>query len=160
MIGELSRGEIEDLLRSQQLGRIGCHASGKTYVVPVSYVYDGESIYALSAEGMKLRLMRENPQVCFEVEHVERWYHWRTVIAWGTFEELHGEEAERAYRLLHQRLTPLIEFETRLREDEPQLFESRLSDVERRLVPPGIRARQFVLYRIRLEERTGRFERL
>jgi nitroimidazol reductase NimA-like FMN-containing flavoprotein (pyridoxamine 5'-phosphate oxidase superfamily) len=95
---------------------------------------------------MKLRMMRENPRVCFEVEQVERWYHWRTAILWGTFEELQGDDAERAYQLLHSRLTPLIEFESRTSVERP--------------APPGVGARQFVLYRIRVEDRTGRFENL
>jgi nitroimidazol reductase NimA-like FMN-containing flavoprotein (pyridoxamine 5'-phosphate oxidase superfamily) len=147
MLGELSREEIDHLLRTEQLGRIGCHAGGVTYVVPVSYVFNGTHIYALSAEGMKLRMMRENPRVCFEVEHVERWYNWQTAIVWGTFEELSGQDAERAYRLIHSRLTPLIEFESRGAQagDPP---------------PPGVAAAQFVLYRIRVEERSGRYERL
>jgi nitroimidazol reductase NimA-like FMN-containing flavoprotein (pyridoxamine 5'-phosphate oxidase superfamily) len=113
----------------------------------VSYVFSGTHIYALSGEGMKLRMMRENPRVCFEVEQVKRWYDWRTAIVWGTFEELDGQEAERAYRLIHAHLTPLIEFESR----------SRAGDVS----PPGVAAvKQFVLYRIHVEERSGRFEKL
>ncbi|MDP9236199.1 MAG: pyridoxamine 5'-phosphate oxidase family protein [Chloroflexota bacterium] len=80
MLGELNRKEIDHLLRAEQLGRIGCHAAGVTYIVPVSYVFDGTCIYALSGEGMKLRMMRENPRVCFEVEQVKRWYNWQSVI--------------------------------------------------------------------------------
>jgi nitroimidazol reductase NimA-like FMN-containing flavoprotein (pyridoxamine 5'-phosphate oxidase superfamily) len=144
MLGELRLQEVNELLGSQQLGRIGCHAGGVTYVVPVSYVFDGDYIYALSAEGMKLRMMRENPNVCFEVERVRRWYSWETAIVWGTYEELEGDDAEHAYRLLHSRLTPLVEFESR---EGPKRA-------------PGIGAHPFVLYRIRIEERTGRFERL
>ena len=43
----------------------------QTYVVPVTYAYDGEAIYAHSLEGLKLALMRKNPHVCFEVEDVQ-----------------------------------------------------------------------------------------
>ena len=145
MLGALNQQEIEELLYSEHLGRIGCHAGGVTYIVPVSFVYDGTYIYALSAEGMKLRMMRENPSVCFEIEHVERWYNWRTAILWGTFEELHGEDAERAYGLLHARLTPVVEFESR---------------AAGRPWTQGVGTEKFVLYRIKVEERTGRFERL
>ncbi len=147
MLGELSEEQIDHLLRTERLGRIGCHADGVTYIVPVSYVFDGTSIYGLSAEGMKFRMMRENPHVCFEVEQVERWYNWRSVIAWGTFEELHGPEAERGHQLLRSRLTPLVEFESRTsRGAHPPA--------------PGVDAAQFVVYRIRLESRTGRYEAL
>jgi nitroimidazol reductase NimA-like FMN-containing flavoprotein (pyridoxamine 5'-phosphate oxidase superfamily) len=146
MLGELTRTECDRVLRTEQLGRIGCHAGGVTYVVPVSYVYNGTHVYALSAEGMKLRMMRENPRVCFEVEAVKAWYNWQTVIAWGTFEELHGTDAERAYRVVHSRLTPLIEFESGANAGgDPRPL-------------PGVATRQFVLYRIQVEELTGRFE--
>jgi len=146
MLGELSEREVDKVLYGEQLGRIGCHADGVTYVVPVSYVYDGTHIYALSGEGMKVRMMRKNPKVCFEVEHVERWYHWRTAIVWGTFEELRDEEAERAYHLLHTRLTPLVEFESRASSE----------------TLPGVSGgpTQFVMYRINVEQRTGRYEHL
>ena len=147
MLGELTRAEIDELLRTEQLGRIGYQADGRTHIVPVSYVYDGESVYALSSEGAKIRAMRENPNICFEVEHVERWYNWRTALVWGTFEELHGDDAERAYGLIHSRLTPLVEFESRA---------SAGGDAP----PSDAAARQFVLYRIRVEERSGRFEQL
>ena len=147
MHAELTRAEIDQLLHDEQIGRIGYQDEGRTHIVPVSYVYDGESVYVLSSEGAKVRAMREHPRVCFEVEHVERWYNWRTAIAWGTFEELHDTEAERAYHLLHSRLTPPVEFESGIstRGDPP---------------PPDIAVKQFVLYRIHLEERTGRYVRL
>jgi nitroimidazol reductase NimA-like FMN-containing flavoprotein (pyridoxamine 5'-phosphate oxidase superfamily) len=37
MIEHLDRAEIDDLLRAQVVGRVGCHAGGLTYVVPVIY---------------------------------------------------------------------------------------------------------------------------
>ena len=41
---ELTRAEIDQLLRERTVGRIGCHADGVTYVVPVIYAYDGEAV--------------------------------------------------------------------------------------------------------------------
>jgi hypothetical protein len=147
VLGELNDREIDIVLHEEKLGRIGCHSRGLTYVVPVSYVFDGSNVYVLSAEGMKVQMMRENPRVCFEVEQIAHWTKWKTVLAWGTFVELEGEEAEAAKMLLRSRLTPLIEFESKLAEQEhPRL--------------PGIADRPTTIYRIALEERTGRFERL
>ena len=40
MLGTLSSEQIEQVLRSEVIGRIGCHASGKTYVVPITYAYE------------------------------------------------------------------------------------------------------------------------
>ena len=48
MIGELNPLEIEDVLRSQLIGRLGCHAFGRTYVVTITYSYDRDVVYAHS----------------------------------------------------------------------------------------------------------------
>lgn len=103
MIEELSRDEIDELLRAELVGRIGCHAEGVTYVVPVIYAYDGEALYGHTVEGQKTRMMRANPQVCFEVDRYERGGGWRSVIVQGSYEELDGAESERALALLASR---------------------------------------------------------
>ena len=100
---ELGRAEIDELLRSEVVGRIGCHADGLTYVVPVIYAYDGAGFYAYSLEGRKVRMMRANPRVCFEVDEYDGRGRWRSAIAQGTFEELAGADAERALALLAER---------------------------------------------------------
>jgi uncharacterized protein len=83
------------VLNKQFIGRIGWHAKGKTYVVPINYAYDGKYIYCHTHEGMKTKIMCENPEVCFETDVMESTTTWKSVIAWGEFEELTNEE-ERA----------------------------------------------------------------
>jgi nitroimidazol reductase NimA-like FMN-containing flavoprotein (pyridoxamine 5'-phosphate oxidase superfamily) len=102
MIGELTRSQVDELLREHIVGRIGCHAGGITYVVPVIYAYDGESLYVASVEGQKIRMMRENPEVCFEVDEYEAGS-WRSAIVQGTYEELADEGSEHAIALLAER---------------------------------------------------------
>ena len=147
MIGELKAEEIERFLASEMTGRIGCHAEGKTYVVPVTYVYDSGSVYGHTARGLKVQMMRRNPDVCFEVDRVEDIGHWRSVIAQGRYEELQGGEAIRAMDLLIQRLTPLAADES-----------SHPSYVLRAVEPAKADGRGVILFRIRLTEKTGRFE--
>lgn len=101
-IRELSRAEIDALLQEELVGRIGCHADGLTYVVPVIYAYDGDAFYVASREGQKVRMMRASPDVCFEVDRYERGS-WQSAIAHGRFEELGGEDAARAIELLAAR---------------------------------------------------------
>jgi nitroimidazol reductase NimA-like FMN-containing flavoprotein (pyridoxamine 5'-phosphate oxidase superfamily) len=101
-IVELSREEIDTLLREQPVGRIGCHADGVTYVVPVIYAYDGEAFHVATVEGQKTRMMRRNPEVCFEVDVYEAGS-WRSAIAQGLYEEVTGEEAETTISLLAER---------------------------------------------------------
>lgn len=102
MIEELSRAEIDELLRDRVVGRIGCHADGVTYVVPVIYAYDGEAVHVASVEGQKIRMMRRNPAVCFETDEYEPGG-WRSVVAQARYEELAGADAERALELLAAR---------------------------------------------------------
>ncbi len=141
MVGDLGSRDVERILHENIIGRIGVHAFGKTYVVPITYVYDGAAVYAHSHDGMKMHMMRENPHVCFEVDHMDGVANWESVIAWGTFEELRGVEATRTMEMLVRELEPRLEG------------------------PPGGSAHPrsgqvpALVYRIRLDERTGRFER-
>ena len=141
MLGELTIRETEDVLRSNMIGRIGCHAFGKTYVVPITYVYDGDAVYAHTQDGMKLHMMRENPHVCFEVDHMDDLANWRSVIAWGTFEELRGQRGQDAMDMLIETLEP------------------RLEGPPGASVHPRADTSPATLYRIVLEEKSGRFER-
>jgi uncharacterized protein len=145
MIGSLTPEEIEDVLNGEVLGRVGCIAAGRPYIVPVTYVYDGEYVYGHSAEGAKVRAMRENPDVCFEVERIRDMANWRTVIAQGRFEELWRDDEGRAMELLASRFAPLLVSESG--RPAPREEAHRLHGITRP-----------ILYRIRLLEKSGRFE--
>jgi nitroimidazol reductase NimA-like FMN-containing flavoprotein (pyridoxamine 5'-phosphate oxidase superfamily) len=83
MMGKLTDNEIDEVLSTNLLGRIGCRNGEKMYVIPVNYVYDGQYILAHSQEGLKIDIMRNNPSICFEVEEVKNFINWRSVIIWG-----------------------------------------------------------------------------
>lgn len=108
MLGELDPAQIEAVLSSEAVGRIGCHDAGRPYVVPITYAYDGSAVYCHSVEGQKLHMMRVNPFVCFEVEQIDDLANWRSVIAFGTFKELDGEAAHDALQRLVDRFAPLV----------------------------------------------------
>ena len=149
MLGELTAEQINAVLFNEVVGRIGCYGDGRTYVVPVTYVFDGEAVYAHSAEGLKIRLMRANPNVCFQVDQRENLANWRSVVAWGIYEELHGKEAHDALQLLVARLMPFVTSETLGLPDSLGLAAAT----------PVVDAPKAVVYQIRLSEKTGRFER-
>src|SRR5262245_40240540 len=96
MVGQLNDTQINNLLSSQVIGRLACSDGKKPYVVPVTYMYDGKNIYGQTNEGMKLNILRNNPNVCFEVDLMMDMANWQSVILQGTFEELDGEEANKA----------------------------------------------------------------
>jgi nitroimidazol reductase NimA-like FMN-containing flavoprotein (pyridoxamine 5'-phosphate oxidase superfamily) len=149
MLGELTPEQINSVLFSEVVGRIGCYSEGRTYVVPITYVFDGEAVYAHSAEGLKLQMMRTNPHVCFQIDQRENLANWRSVIAWGIYEELHGKDALDALQILVARLRPFVTSETLGLPDTLSLATAR----------PVADAPKTIIYRIRLTERTGRFEK-
>jgi uncharacterized protein len=102
---ELSRDEIEDFLRAQRIARLGCHAAGVTYVVPLIYAYENGAVVAVTTEGRKTAMLRENPRVCVEVDEYDAdgKGSWRSVIAHGTYEEVAGDAIEPALALMRER---------------------------------------------------------
>ena len=136
MLGELTPEEIDDVLRSEAIGRIGCYAFGRPYVVPITYAFDGVAVYGHSREGLKLRMMRSHPTVCFEVDRFESASSWRSVIALGTFSELESNEAEIAMQLLRRRLAPLVPSA----DERPRRPAARLGPALVRLPHPARRA--------------------
>lgn len=149
MLGELTAMEIDALLREEFVGRIGCHAEGRTYVVPVTYAYDGRAVYGHTREGLKLRMMRENPYVCFEVDRMRDLSDWESVIAWGCFEPLEGAAAEAGMALLVERLTPHLTGRGSARAPEPHGGAHAHGAA-------GLGAAR--VFRLVLSERTGRYE--
>ena len=149
MLGILSAIEIEEVLNSYYVGHIGCHADDVTYVVPVSYAYDGEYIYGHAEEGRKITMMRKNPKVCFQLEHMDDMANWKSVVAWGEYEELKtfAERKPALDKLLGRHLPYLSSKTVRLSSDWP-------------FVPEDKDIINGVIYRIRLTEKTGRFERI
>ena len=145
VVGHLSEAEIERLLCEQTVGRLGCSANGRTYVVPVSYVYDGSAIYGHSHEGLKLRMIRQNPDVCFEVDSIAGVSSWKSVVLRGRFEILQRDAAERAMRCFIGRL-------------QPHLVDAAaaVDEILRQLV--SLSLAQGVAYRINITEKSGRFE--
>ncbi|AFM16285.1 putative flavin-nucleotide-binding protein [Mycolicibacterium chubuense NBB4] len=140
MLGVLSADEIERLLGEQTIARIGCVSDDRPYVVPTCYVYRDGFVYGHTMAGMKRKAMRDNPNVCFEVEHVDDLANWRSVIAWGRFEELHDEQAREGMALLVDRLMPLLPVD----HDHHAPSDGGPGDA--------------TVYRILLREKTGRFE--
>ena len=103
------------ILSEGSLGRLGCIASGWPYVVPVNYFFDGEDIYIHSLPGKKLDALRANPRVCLQVDEIKDSFNWRSVIAYGTFEEVSSEDTqEKILTKLYSRLPHMTPVESQL----------------------------------------------
>ncbi len=89
----MSQEEIDQLLHSEEVGRLGLQGEDYPYVVPVNFSYVEGKIYFHGAfEGKKVQLIRADPRVCFEVDtgHAitpakvgDCSYSYRSVIVYG-----------------------------------------------------------------------------
>jgi nitroimidazol reductase NimA-like FMN-containing flavoprotein (pyridoxamine 5'-phosphate oxidase superfamily) len=149
MIGKLTNEQIDEVLKANVLGRIGCNDGKKTYVVPINYVFDGKFIIGHSVAGLKIQMMRKNPEVCFEVDEMKSFTNWKSVIVWGTYQEL-TEERDRygAMKLFVDRMMKMKISETAV---PPEISEQRVHPRSPGNIKP-------VIYRIVITEKTGRYE--
>lgn len=148
MLGKLNETEIENLLLSQSVGRIGYTDGKKPYITPVTYVYDGKNIIGQTKEGMKLEIIRKNTNVCFEVDIMSSMDNWKSVIVSGKFQELAGEEAEKAREYLFGHVLTLM-------------TDSSIHQHQHRVtgtVDDGNRIKP-IMYEIKINEKSGRFEK-
>ncbi|MBO9729683.1 MAG: pyridoxamine 5'-phosphate oxidase family protein [Chitinophaga sp.] len=151
MLGKLSNEEIDQVLSGNVIGRIGCTNNESVYIVPINYAFNDTYIVAHSQEGMKIEMMRKHPEVCFQVDEIVSLTNWRSVIIWGKYEEI-TDPRERYYamKFLVSRLSRVRASETagvaQMHEEMEQ--NGTLSNIIRPVV-----------YRIRINRKTGRFER-
>lgn len=87
---KLQEDEARALLAASRFGHLGCVDDGEPYVVPINYLLDEGSIYSHSLPGRKIDAMRTHPRVCLQVDQIDDDFHWRSVIAYGKFEEMAG----------------------------------------------------------------------
>ena len=110
LIHELSVPECEDILRRENLGRLGCSHDGQPYIVPIHFSFDSDRgcLYAFSTVGQKILWMRENPKVCVEVEDISDKNRWTTVLVFGRYDEIQdslddGDTRRRAWERFQHR---------------------------------------------------------
>ena len=148
MLGDLTKTECLNLLSSQVIGRLACTDGLFPYVVPVTYRFDGEYIYGQTNEGRKLNILRNNPNVCFEVDSMSDMANWKSAIVVGIFEELQHIEASKARAILFNSIYSLMTSST-LHPHEHE--EPEIIDDEGRV--------KYFMYRIKINSLSGRFER-
>jgi nitroimidazol reductase NimA-like FMN-containing flavoprotein (pyridoxamine 5'-phosphate oxidase superfamily) len=139
MFGVLDDLEVEELLRSERVARLGVRGGDRVYVFPVCYGYDGEFVYVVSHEGLKVQLLRAAPEACIQVDQVQSPAEWRSVMLHGTYEELTDPAAQDV---------AMAAIVGQTGEPMPSSIVPYLDG------PAGV-----VVYRLHISDRTGRYER-
>ena len=95
-----SREEMDAIIRGSHVCRIALAMDNMPYIVPVSFGYDGESIYIHTAkEGKKINHFKNSNNICFEFErnvkligsqeNACKWtFSYESVIGFGKIHEL------------------------------------------------------------------------
>lgn len=149
MLGRLHQNDINALLSSQAVGRIGCCHKGKPYIFPVHYAFDGTHIFCQTNDGTKLDIIAHNPKVCFEVDTMIDVFNWKSVVVTGRCEVLEGSKGDNAREFLYKRVMPLLTPSlVHLHEHENS---SEIDD--------STRIREYILC-ITIDETSGRYQRL
>ncbi|MEP7274344.1 MAG: pyridoxamine 5'-phosphate oxidase family protein [Acidobacteriota bacterium] len=132
MISEMTKDEAKNLLAQQNLGRLGCIAEGEAYVVPVHYHFDGEDIYLHSLPGRKLSALRTHNRACLQVDSIQDPWQWRSVIAYGQYQEIADPKLREQSLISILRhvpdMTP-VESKMSTRGDEVVVFRLRLEQI-------------------------------
>lgn len=78
------RETIDRILHAAPVCRLALCDGDRPYVIPMSYGYDGKSLYFhCASEGRKLDLVRRNPNACFEVDMDVEVAARGTACSWG-----------------------------------------------------------------------------
>jgi len=95
-----TRDEIDAVIHGSAVCRIAMALDNRPYVIPLSFGYDGKSVYVHTGmKGKKIDHFLNNRSVCFEVEREAgirengekacRWsFTYETVIGYGTIREI------------------------------------------------------------------------
>jgi uncharacterized protein len=132
----LSQEDARHLLRSRRFARLGCTVNGDPYVVPINYKFENDFIYCHSLPGAKIEGLRKNPRACLQVDYIKSDLYWKSVLAFGTYEEVVDRKERDSIRRTLLKEFPL------------------LTPVESAVVE-DVNAPEIIVFRIRVERITG-----
>ncbi len=136
MFVRLSEDESRGVLNAARVARLGCIVDGEPYIVPINYFFEDGCAYSHSLPGLKISALRKTSMACLQVDEVESDIRWRSVLAFGKYEEItnSGERGKTLGKLLN-RFPMLTPVESAIAEDAG---------------PPPV-----IVYRIRINKITG-----
>jgi hypothetical protein len=132
MINQLGERESRALLKEEVTGRLGCSDHGKPYIVPVHYLFDNDCVYVHSLPGHKIDVLRDNPNACLQVDKIKDDFHWRSVLAFGFYEEIKDlNERQRILSDMFKRLSYTTPVTSQAERQAPEtiVFRIRVTDI-------------------------------
>jgi uncharacterized protein len=149
MIHILTEQQIDEIMKDNVWGHLGCNDGFNTYIYPSNYLYDGVYITCHSQPGFKIEVMRQNTRVCFQVDEVKNNKNWKSVMLFGEFEELTDEQQ------CHDIMKAFADRRLFLKISEST---SMPVNIEQNANIPLKKDSMPAIYRIVIDEKTGRYE--
>lgn len=91
MTKALNESEAWAVINAGRIGRLGCIDRGEPYVMPLNYLVEDGRIYSHSLPGRKITALRTHARACLQVDQIENDFHWRSAIAFGSYEEVNDD---------------------------------------------------------------------
>jgi uncharacterized protein len=149
MIGQLAKGQCLQLLVESFFGHIGCNDGFNTYVFPTNYMFDGKHIICHSQPGSKVEVMRRNKRICFQVDTVKDFTHWKSVMVLGEYQEL--QDTRERYHAMKAFLDNMLHL-------KQVRHEGGVNAPGKTMHPELGTEMNYVIYRVLMEEISGRYE--
>jgi nitroimidazol reductase NimA-like FMN-containing flavoprotein (pyridoxamine 5'-phosphate oxidase superfamily) len=144
MIRNLNLTESTKILASNYIGNLSYIYRDRPYIVPITYFFDKEKnvIIGYSAEGHKIKAMRQNENVSLGVSEVNSVNSWNSILAQGTYNELSGSNSKAQLHIFslgvkdliitkeHRKLDYISEFSAKVfNEDLPVVFQIKVEEI-------------------------------
>lgn len=110
---------LDEIMKKAQVCRLAVSYRDMPYIIPMNFGYENQVLYfhTSAQEGLKLLILRENPQACFEVEidtkviPSEESCNWtmryQSVIGFGEVEFIEDIEGKKeALKIIMKQYTP------------------------------------------------------
>lgn len=113
---ELTREEIEQLLRSQRIVRVAFSANGHLYLLPLGYVWLDDALHLMTSAGRKTVMAAANRRVAFQLDDSAEhgMIGWSSVTGEGEWEIVDAHIAQaKIGALLLARFPELLSWATR-----------------------------------------------
>ena len=148
MTNDLKKEECIELLHHNYIARLAYISGACPYILPITYFLeeDGKSIIGYTSKGHKISAMRENAQVCLQVDEIKSMDKWGSVQVQGRFEELHGSDAKYHFSKFAQGVKYIV---SRKEKTNPAFISDFSSKVNTGDIP--------IVYRINVMDIKGKF---
>jgi nitroimidazol reductase NimA-like FMN-containing flavoprotein (pyridoxamine 5'-phosphate oxidase superfamily) len=128
----VSRIEMDEIIRESHVCRIALALDNTPYIIPVSFGYDGKSIYLHTAkEGKKIDYIKNNNNICFEFErNVKLFKDTNSACKWTfTYESIIGYGNIYELELLSQKEDGIKKIMSQYSEKEWFIGEDKLDNI-------------------------------